>query len=336
MNARKPIAVLVAVTLLGMLFAGSFLGALHSPKPHEVPVAVVGPQAVAAKVGTTLDARMDGAFDIEHYADEKAARQALLDREVDGVFVPGQSGARLIVASSAGKIETTLITEVFQQVGTATGQQVQVQDIRALPESDSNGISAFFLAVSAIIPGVILAALMVFVVPQAGAGRRIGLALTGALLLGGGVAWVGDGLTGALVGSPWALWGLVSFLVFAVATVTGGLLRVVGPPAAALAVLLFVPIGAPASGGPLGAEFVPAWYAAVGEWLPLGAGAEAVRNTVYFDGNAIGRPLLVLTLWAVAGVALVLSPKVLQHRGHAAAEAAGGRAETEAAHPAGA
>lgn len=331
MNPRKAIAVLVAVTLIGMLFAGSFVGALHNPRPHDVPVAVVGPQAAADKIGTTLDARMEGAFDVERYAGEADARQALLERDVDAVFVPGRGGAELIVAGSIGAIETSMLTEVFTRIGAATGQPVTVQDVRPLPAGDSKGISTFFLVICAAIPGVILAALLVFAVNAPGAAQRIGLAAAGSILVGGGLAWVGDGMTGALVGSPWALWGLLAFLVFAVTTITGGLLRVAGPPAAGLAALLIVPIGAPASGGPLGEAFIAPWYAAIGEWLPLGAGAEAVRNVVYFDGNAIGRPLLALSLWAVAGAALVLSPKA---RRQGAGD--GAHAGTEAAHATGA
>jgi hypothetical protein len=144
-------------------------------------------------------------------------------------------------------------------------------------------------------------------------------------VVGGANAWVAAGLTGALTSSPLELWGLGSLLVFAVGSFVAGGWRVAGPPAVALSALLFIPIGVPASGGPIGPRFIPEWYATFGEWLPVGAAIDAVRNTVYFDGNATGGPLLVLALWGVAGLALVLAPtKAARTREAAAVEPAPG------------
>ena len=315
----KPVAVMVVAALLGLVFAGSFLGALHHVEPHGVPVAVVGPENAVDRLGTQMDERAEGAFDLTAYEDEEAAREALLDRDVDAVFVPGRGGADLIVAGATGKIQNAVLTQAFQGAGQATGQPVTVEDVRPLPADDGNGVSAIFLVITTVIPAVILAVLLAFAVPRAGAGRRIGLLAAGSVVLGGVNTWVAAGLTGALVGAPWELWGLAALLVFAVSAFMAGALRVGGPPAAGLTVLLFIPIGVPASGGPIGPQFIPEWYAAFGEWLPVSAAINAVRNTVYFDGSAIGGPLLVLALWAVAGLALVLAPKKAGQRGHAAA-----------------
>ncbi|MEU8799155.1 hypothetical protein [Spirillospora sp. NPDC048819] len=315
----KPIAVMVVVALLGMVFAGSFLGALHHLEPHGVPVAVVGQENAVDRLGTMMDKRADGAFDLTAYGSEEEARGALLDRDVDAVFVPGQGGAALVIAGANGKIENAVLTQAFHGVGQATGQPVTVEDVAPLPADDGNGVSSIFFVITTVIPAVILAVALAFAVPAAGAGQRIGLLAAGSVVLGGVNAWVAAGLTGALVGAPWALWGLGSLLVFAVSAFTAGALRVGGPPAAGLTVLLFVPIGVPASGGPIGPLFIPEWYAAFGEWLPVSAAINAVRNTVYFDGSALGGPLLVLTLWVVAGLALVLVPKKVRERSHAAA-----------------
>lgn len=321
----KPIAVMVAVSLLGLIFAGSFLGALHHPEPHEVPVAVVGPEPAADRLGAMLDRRAEGAFDLAAYGSEREARAALLDRDVDAVFVPGRDGAKLIIAGANGKIENAVLTQAFHGAGQAAGQPVTVEDVRPLPAGDGNGVSSIFFVITTVIPAAVLAVLLAFAAPAAGAAGRIGLLAAGSVVLGGVNAWVAAGLTGALVGAPWELWGLGSLLVFAVSAFTAGALRVGGPPAAGLTVLLFVPVGVPASGGPIGPLFIPEWYAAIGERLPVSAAISAVRNTVYFDGSALGGPLLVLALWAAAGLALVLLPKRARRRdaaGRGAAEPA--------------
>ncbi|TDB87191.1 ABC transporter permease [Actinomadura sp. KC216] len=318
----KPIAVMVVVSLIGLIFTGSFLGALHHLEPHDVPVAVVAPEAAVDRLGTMMDKKADGAFDLTAYSDEQKARDALLEREVDAVFVPGQGGAKLVLAGANGKIEQAALTAAFHGVGQATGQQVTVEDVRPLPADDNNGVSAIFFVITTVIPAVILAVMLAVALPKAGALQRLGLLAAGSIALGGVNAWVAAGLTGALAGAPLELWGLGSLLVFAVASFAAGALRVAGPPALALTALVLIPIGVPASGGPIGPQFIPQWFAAIGEWLPVAAAIEAVRNTIYFDGNAIGSPLLVLAVWAAAGLALVLVPakaRQLAGRNHGAA-----------------
>src|SRR5215475_12294775 len=53
--------VLLPATVLMLAFAFFYIGAFHDPTPHHVPLAVVGPPAVAAQLnrlpGEPLDAR---------------------------------------------------------------------------------------------------------------------------------------------------------------------------------------------------------------------------------------------------------------------------------------
>ncbi|RFS87198.1 ABC transporter permease [Actinomadura spongiicola] len=329
-DRRKPIAVLVVVSLIGLIFTGSFLGALHHLEPHKVPVAVVAPPHAVDRLGALMERKAEGAFDLTAYDDQRKARDALLERDVDAVFVPGapgapgKGGATLIVAGANGRTVQNAVTAAFQGVGQATGQPVTVKDVRPLPDGDNNGVSAIFFVITTVIPAVILAVLLAVAAPRVGAGRRLGLLAAGSVALGGVNAWVAAGLTGALTGAPLELWALASLLVFAVASFAAGAWRVAGPPAVGLTALLFIPIGVPASGGPIGPQFIPQWYATVGDWLPVAASVDAVRNTVYFDGNAIGGPLLVLALWVAAGLALVVVPKKARERAAVTTEPAVG------------
>ena len=54
------------------------------------------------------------------------------------------------------------------------------------------------------------------------------------------------------------------------------------------------------------------WYADLGKALPAGSALPAVQNTVYFNGNAITAPLLVLSAWALAG-AIALALVAIMH-----------------------
>lgn len=314
-EARRLVGVILAVTLVGMVFAGSFLGALHRPRPHGVPVAVAAPPQVAAGLDAALDRRAAGAFDVRPYPGEAEARRALLRRDVDGVFVPGAN--RLIVAGATGRATSTLLTEVFRG---ASGGRLTVEDVRPLPADDGNGIASVFFVVAVVIPGIALGVISSVAAPRAGVAARLAALAAGAVAVAGADALIADAVLGALGGAPWTLWGIGALLAFTVAAAVAGVLRIAGPAGAAVAVLLIVPVGVPASGGPVGAGFIPRWYAELGEHLPVGAGINAVRNIVYFDANAVGGWLLVLAVWAGAGTLLTMLPRVW--RRHAALAAA--------------
>jgi hypothetical protein len=301
----KLVGAVVAVTLLGMLFVASFLGALHKPEPHNVPVAVVGPSALVAQLDRAIGQKAPGAFDLRGYESEPPARDALLNRDVDAVLVP-QAG-RIVVASAAGRTASSVITQVFQGAAQAQGQRLTVEDAVPLPPGDPGGISGMFYGLALIIPGIALAVLIAQT--GLGLGARLAGLVVGALLVGSVNAWMGDVVFGALPGQFAGLVAVSSGIVLTIGLVVTGLLRVAGFPGVGLAALLFFPIGLPASGGPLGARFIPEWYAAVGHALPMGPASEAVHNIVFFGGAAIAGPLAVLGAWALLGLVLLVIPR---------------------------
>ncbi|GIH91107.1 hypothetical protein ACFFMN_08940 [Planobispora siamensis] len=301
---KKIIALLAAVTLVGMLFSASFVGALHKPEPHGVPVAVVG--APAQQLQAALDQRKPGAFALEGHSSEQAAREALLGRDVDAVLL-AQEG-RLVVASAGGRTASTVIMQVFQGAAQAQGRSLTVEDAVPLPPGDAGGISGLFYVLSLVIPGIALAVLLSNAVPGLGLAGRLGVLTAGALTVGTANAWLADVVLGALPGSFGGLVAISAGIVLTVSLVAAGLMKVVGPAGVGLAALLFIPIGLPASGGPLGARFVPEWYAVIGRFLPVGPGSDAVTNVVHFGGAALLWPLAVLGAWALAGLIMLAVP----------------------------
>ncbi|GAA4588974.1 DUF3533 domain-containing protein [Planotetraspora phitsanulokensis] len=304
---RKLIAIVGAVTVLGMVFAASFLGALHQPEPHDVPIAVVGPSQAAAGIDAVLDAKAPGAFTLTPYADEGSARNALADREVDAVLIP--DAGRLVVASAGGRTGSTVITQVFQAAAQAQGRPLAVEDAIPLPPGDAGGISGMFYVLALVIPGIAVAVLTFRVAPGLGLAGRLGLLAVAALVVGTANAWLSDVVFGALPGRFAGLVAVSAGVTLAIGLVSSGLMRIAGAPGVGLAALLFIPIGLPASGGPLGARFIPEWYAAVGQVLPVGQAAEAVKNVVHFDGAALATPLFVLGGWALLGLVLLVVPR---------------------------
>lgn len=80
------------------------------------------------------------------------------------------------------------------------------------------------------------------------------------------------------------------------------------------AILIVVILGNPSSGGALPAPLLPPFWSAIGPALPPGAGTWAARSIVYFRGNDVTGPLLVLSAWAVAGTVVTVLMSALRRR----------------------
>lgn len=130
--------------------------------------------------------------------------------------------------------------------------------------------------------------------------------------LGGAV--IAGPLLGALEGHFAELWALGALIVFASAATTVAFQVLWGVIGIGVTVLLFVVLGNPSAGGACPSVLLPPFWRAVGAWLPPGAGTTAVRNTVYFSGNAIAQPLWVLGGYAVLGTAMAATASALRLR----------------------
>src|SRR4051794_26564696 len=112
MGAAPPTPKGVALVLLPALvlmlaFAFSYVGAFHEPTPHRVPLAVVGPAAVAAQ----LDAIPGHPLDPRATTSRRAALTQIDDRKVYGAFEAATN--RLFVASAANRATAIALEQTF-------------------------------------------------------------------------------------------------------------------------------------------------------------------------------------------------------------------------------
>src|SRR2546429_7808061 len=87
----------VLVTLLGLIGT-----AIRDPRPHDIPVGMVGPAPAVQKISAAFGSAAPGAFHLASYASEDAARAALDSRSVDGVLVLSGGRRRPGVGGGAG------------------------------------------------------------------------------------------------------------------------------------------------------------------------------------------------------------------------------------------
>ena len=301
---------LAAALILELIFASSYIGAAHSPSPRELPIAIVGPPAATADAAKRILAGGDQLKPIALRSDRELTNK-IDHRSVYGGLVLGAKGDTLVVADAANISVSDLLVKAFTSFEASQHRPLTVTHVKPLPPGDSRGLTSFYAAVAWVFGGYLGATILSALGGAAARGRRhaaqrIGALALYALLSGILGALVAGPIFGALPGHLLALMSIGALLVFATALTTSGLQTLLGMAGTAVALVAFLIVGNPASGGPVATELLPGFWRGVGAWLPPGAGVTSVRNTVYFGGNGVAASLGVLAVYAVVGAALLL------------------------------
>ncbi|MGP3987527.1 DUF3533 domain-containing protein [Streptomyces sp. 3N207] len=304
------LALVLGVLLVQLSFLLSYIGSFHNPDPQGIPVAVVAPGQAAER----LDRLPGDPLAVTVVEDEQTARERIRQRKAEGGYLLNPRGSRdtLLVASAAGGPQAQALRNVGERVAGEQHRQLKVVDIAPSGQQDYESLTAFYLIVGWLVGGYLLASLMGVLAgtrparPELGALRLAGTAAY-AILSGLGGAIIVDPVLHALPGHFVELWWVGALLVFGTAACTLALEAFLGVVGIGVAVLIFVVLGNPSAGGAFQKHLIPSFWRAIGDWIPTGAGTTAVRNIVYFSGNALGTPLLVLALWALAGAVLLMA-----------------------------
>jgi hypothetical protein len=306
-SPRAVAIVLVPALVLMLAFAFFYVGAFHDPTPHRVPLAVVGPPAVAAQLnglpGDPLDARQASS--------RSDALSQIDDREVYGAYEAATN--RLFVASAANRATAVALEQTFNRVAAARNRPaVRVTDVKPLPPKDPNGTAAFYAVIAWVFGGYIGATLIGLIGSPRSTTRRRASARIGAFAGFGIVAGILSVVMlrasfGVFSGHVVALCAIGALTIFASGAATAGIQSAAGPAGTGLVILVFVILGNSASGGPFARPLLPGLWRTIGGILPPGAGVDLARSTLFFDGARIAGPILVLVGWAGLGTVLALA-----------------------------
>jgi hypothetical protein len=289
---------LVAALALTILFAFSYVGALHDPEPRHVPIGVVGPRAAAFVTST------GGAFAPRPLADEGAVRAALRRRSIAAGLVP----PRLLVASAGGYSTAQYVEAAFRRAQPS----MRVVDVAPLPRGDSRGLTLFYASIAFVFGGYFAATVVTTLVgphsrSHGGAVLRVAALTVFAVLAGFLTALVVGPAIGTVPGHTLELGAIGALIVVAAALATSALQSALGLAGTLVAMVAFVMLGNSSAGGAYPGTFVPGFWRAVGPWLPTGAGFSALRAAIYFDGTAIAGRLLVLAGYALVGAVVTIA-----------------------------
>ncbi|MDH6216757.1 DUF3533 domain-containing protein [Streptomyces pseudovenezuelae] len=314
-DAVTPRATLLVlgVVALQLLFIASYVGALHNPKPKDVPFGVVAPQAAAQQAVTRLERLPGSPFDPRTVTDEATARKQITNRDIDGALIvdPARTTDTLLVASGGGTVLATTLEKYVTTLETSQQRTVRTVDVARASAQDFDGLSSFYLVVGWCVGGYLCASILAISTGARPANLRravIRLVVMALVSIAGGLggAVIVGPILGALPGSVLAFWGLGALITFAVGAATLALQGVFGVVGIGLAILLVVIAGNPSAGGAFPLPMLPPFWKAIGPALPPGAGTWVARSIAYFKGNDTTAALLVLSAWAAAGIAITL------------------------------
>jgi hypothetical protein len=292
---------IVASAAFAAIFVALTLSGFHQPAPHGIPVGIVAPASVTSRAEHALNRAAPGAFSFRGYPSQASATAGIAQRQVDGALVAVGQDLRLLVTQAGGTGPDQALTGAFTALAQHSGQHLTVSDVVAPRASDTQALSSWFVVLSVLIPSLAAGSASAMALRRAPRAWSVAAPAAAAVVIGLASAGIADGIAG--LGSYPAIAAIIALFSLAVSAPTAVLSRI-WPPLTALAVLAFIVVGIPVSGGPANlASFTPGFLRVIEPVLPLGVAASAVRDVVYFGGHATAPSLWTLAGWALAGVA---------------------------------
>ncbi|OIJ64354.1 hypothetical protein [Streptomyces mangrovisoli] len=300
-GALKIVVALGLVLIAQALLALNLVSAQQLLVPRNMPFGVTGPPSpvvaeVASKAGLTLTS----------YPSQSALEHAAEQGDLYGGYVSGGTTHTLVLVPSKSFFAQTELEPAFLLAAHKLGEKVTVHEIAPLTSNDTVGAVTSLLLLPLLIGGY-LAAVFVYKAAHGVAAAPwraailIGYALVGAVLT--------DLIAGLAIGAYasshfWPLLPCFWLVTAAVALAAAAVQAVVGRMGTLLVAVLFIVVGGPPAGG-LGTYLLPVYWRNIGVVLPPQNAVTLINHVLYFGGNNITTPIVVLLLYTAAGTAVI-------------------------------
>lgn len=292
-----------------IVFSLCYIGGMHAPAPHNVPIGVVGADPASEQFAGDLHASSHGAMSGRAYPGlDGAATTDLREGKVAALFVPGKPGlpAQVLVASANGEQLSNFAQQALGPVAAAAAEKttLTITDIAPLPAHDAGGTVAFFVTLVGTIGGYLVG---VFCGMLGGPLRRwvrwaVVVASTFVFALASSV--VSGPILGAVTGHFWQMWLILWATGAAAGLVTDALGYFFGRFVVIPALVVFVFVNVPASGGTYPVQFVPGIFRWLHHVVIGGYDVPLMRRAVYGVGPSAWQGVAGLAVYAAIGIAL--------------------------------
>ena len=298
---RHVLGHLITPLLMCLGMGLAYLGAFHAPQPHDLRVDVVGSGPGAQVLAQTLHDKGAGALDVRTAPDRDEAVAALRDRSSFGAYLPGER-PELLVASASSDTSAMAVEKVFTKVAAGQGAPLKVTDVAPVSEGDPTGQGIFFLLVAVSIGSYASVAVI------GGAGAVLPLRIRALLASGMSlvVSLIGTAFAGPVfhlvdrgLGGLWAMSWLYAAGILLIGV---GLHTFLKRWTTLGMMVLFVMLNFTSSGGIYRPELQPGFFGSLHAFWNGAGFVEGLRGHVYFDGQGLGRNVIVLVAWLLVGV----------------------------------
>jgi hypothetical protein len=306
LTPRKLLAALAATIALAVLWFVIYGQAYAQPRPHDVPVAVVGPPPAAAQLAVSLHEH--SAFRVVPVTSEADALTLVQQRQADAIV--NVFTRQLQTAQAASGLADLALTQIF--AAHPGGLVLQHSELKPAAAHDPSGVALLLTVIALVLigyPGGVLFALL----SKTRRPKGIGDAALRTLLI---VAFSGlsallvalfcDPVLGYYSGQFLSLWAWGTLLC-AVAMASGAALTAIGPAGAAFGLVVFITFGIASSSIPIPWNFQSGIYRVLGPFLPEGAAVNGVRDAIFFGTASQAQSLEVLAAWIVIPAAILLA-----------------------------
>lgn len=289
-----PRLLLIALAFMA-LFTACWVGAFRTPSPHRVPVGVAA--------GAHLP---DGhAVSVSSYASAADLEQAVAHGTIVGGLTVESGQAVVYVGQAQGRLAVAFATTFLTGAAAHAGLRPQVRALAPYGSGDTAGLVPFFIALSLLVPCLIVGGVVGFnraLRGLAGVGLLIGFSVLAYV-----VDWlIADLWLGAITGSAAGYAAVVLLEALAVSAIAAGLVAW-SRSLMALLGALFLGLAVPATGGPASLDyFMPAFFHDLQLYLPPSAAVYGMRAAEWFGDSGVPLACIALGAWALAGIAALL------------------------------
>ena len=300
----------VPFTMIAIMLT-AMLGAMQTPTPRHMPVAIVGSTTEQAdQMAQSLEESMSGLFDFTTLQDADEAKQLVESQELTGAFaLPSatQTEATIYTAQASGNAASQVVKQVFTQIAQSQDMAVEYQELAALPDNDNMGTASMYVGM-----GWVMAGFMVIMVGSTAAPHLrplkslLPLLAVYSAFMSAVIYMIAGPLTHAVDGHFWELFGVGMLAIFAVSMLTTVFNRLIGMLCLLPTMLLVMFLGVPASNGALSIYMEPRMFTILHDILPMPAAVESVRSVLYFGSAGLGTHLITLSIWALVCLALTM------------------------------
>ena len=307
----RYISLIVFPLAMVTMMLSFMLGTMGSPTPKDMPVTVVGSSTEQAKetIADLEKSMGDDMFDFTATTDKEEARAQVKDRdEVAALVLPTKKNPDfgLIANEAANNSAYQVVNRIFDQVASAQDMDLKVDNVKALPDRDKNGVTVMYVAMGWIMSGFMVVIVGANANPWSRPLKRmVPLTALYAPFMSLVVALIAGPITGAVDGHFAQLWGAGIIAVFCIAMFAMVFERLIGMLAIIPVIGTLMFAGMPASNGAISEYMIPSFFATLHDFLPMAAAVETIRSIIYFDSDVVTEHMQVLGLWGLISLALV-------------------------------